>query len=304
MNTLVRSVIAFNVGDGVASAPVVAPRNPAPAANPRCRAAGPEQTRSDRRRERRACEARRRARVTDGGCQWRPPRSPDRAVSACGPRSAAAATPRSRPSVPSERPRARPRRAEGGGRELRPGPVRGARSGFPGRGARGEEKPSREERPCSGGGVGRDSGAASAVGPRGPGPSAAGRGFPGTRFPAHRGPPGPPWRTYFPAAQARSPGPGGGPAAAPERRFWTLREPGAPLAAQEDPARRGPRLGPTQVGFPRGLAAALAAPGRCRRPAPPSRWTGKVPGVLGTASALRCFCVTSPLPDAPRALGD
>lgn len=103
-----------------------------------------------------------------------------------------------------------------------------------------------------------------------------------------------------PAAARRGPRSGGsGPCASPEPRS----------PPREDPARRGPRLGPTQVGFLRGLAVAFAAPGRRRRPAPPSRWTSErvgrpdplCPGVLGTPLALRCFCVVSQLPDIPDA---
>lgn len=58
-----------------------------------------------------------------------------------------------------------------------------------------------------------------------------------------------------PAAARRGPRSGGsGPCASPESRS----------PPREDAARRGPRLGPTQVGFLRGLAVAFAAPGRCR----------------------------------------
>lgn len=82
-----------------------------------------------------------------------------------------------------------------------------------------------------------------------------------------------------PAAARRRPRRGGsGACASPEPR----RPP------QEDLARRAPRLGPTQVGFPWGLVAALAAPERCRPPAPPSR---------GPACRL-------PRPTPPRCFGD
>lgn len=81
------------------------------------------------------------------------------------------------------------------------------------------------------------------------GPSAAGRGFPGTSFPPHRGPPGPSWRTHLPAAPARSPAPGGGPGVAAPAPCASP-EPRTP--PREDAARRAPRLGPPQVGDPGG----------------------------------------------------
>lgn len=111
--------------------------------------------------------------------------------------------------------------------------------------------------------------------PAGRGPSAARRGFPGTRFPPHRRPPGPPWRRHLPAAPARSPGPGGGPGvAACGPRGSPPPAPGGPAAVAEEPepgrrwASRGSgRLGASGSADPQGarsVAGTVPRGGRAR----------------------------------------
>lgn len=118
------------------------------------------------------------------------------------------------PRGPWARPGA-PRGERGGSSALKPGAGgAGRRRPRPGLTAPGW-RPAKQSRPPT----------PHAAPPSRAGPSAAGRGFPGTRFLAHRGPPGPPQRRHLPAAQARSPGPGGGPGVAASRQ--TRRELGA-----------------------------------------------------------------------------